>query len=175
MPRYFAKILVLGFAVGAALTCNVPFAAMATEGTVAPEYNTRNTGPAKPSRQIYLFLPDATIRASQNPFSRYQRKQPSVADSKETASSALPPTPALFLNQETLPTTSLMIGWLPAKEDMSTTGLYQPGLRQYVSTKPEAGCRTVDRTVSNGVQTPDVGSKGLHLPAGWVVGMCLRY
>lgn len=175
MPYFLTKTFVLIFAVGAALTCGIPFAAMATEGDVAPKYNTRSPAPAKPSRPINIFLPNATTRASQTPFSRYQSKQTSnAANSKETENSASPPAPALFLSEETRPTTSLMIGWLPAKEDMKTTGLYQPGPHQYASTKTEADCRTVDRT-SNAVETPDGGSKGLHLPAGWLLGMCLHY
>ncbi len=71
--------------------------------------------------------------------------------------------------------TSLMIGWLPPKEDMNTTRLYQPAPRQYVSTTTEADCRTVDTTTNNAVETPGGGNKGLHLPAGWLVGMCFHY
>ena len=176
MSRYFAKTLVLIFSAGATLTCGIPFAAMANEGTVAPEYNTRNTAPAKPPRQIYMFLPDTTIHTSQNPSSQYQSKQISnVVNSKGVENGALPPSPALFPSQATRPTTSLMIGWLPPKEDMNTTRLYQPAPRQYVSTTTETDCRTVDTTTNNAVETPGGGSKGLHLPAGWLLGMCFHY
>jgi hypothetical protein len=184
MPPYFTKTLVITCAVGAALTCHIAFAATAAEGTVAPEDNTQSAAPAKPSRPYYLFIPDATIRAFQKStervpawFSRYQSKQTSnVVNNKETENSASFPTPALFLSQEARPTTSLMIGWLPAKAGMNTPGPYQPDPYQYTSTETEAGgCQTVNRTASNAVETPYGGSKGLHLPAGWLLGMCLHY
>jgi hypothetical protein len=176
MPRYLTKTFVLIFAVGAALTCGIAFAATVTGETVAPEANTQRTAPAGSSRPIFMFLPDAAIRASQKPFSRYQSEQTSdVVNHKETNNSASSLTPALFLNQETRPTTSLMIGWLPAKEGTNTAGLYQPGQYQYASTPTEAGCRTVDRATNNAVETPDGGGKGLHLPVGWLLGMCLHY
>jgi len=176
MLRYLTKPFILFLAVGAALTCVIPFAAMANEGTAAPRYNTRNPAPAKSSRQINMFLPDATIPASQQSFSRYLSKQrSSVVNSKETENSAAPSTPALFPSQAARPMTSLMIGWLPQKEDMNTTGLYQPAPRQYISTKTEADCRAADRTTSNPAETPSGGGKGLHLPAGWLLGMCFHY
>lgn len=184
MPRYLTKTLVISFAVGAALTCQIAFAATVTEGTMAPQDNTQSAVPAKPSRPYYLFLPDAAIRNFQksterNPawFSRYQSKQTSnFVNNKETENSASLPTPSLFLSQEARPTTSLIIGWLPAKGGTNTPGPYQTGPYQYTSRETEAGgCRTVDRTASNAVETPDSGSKGLHLPAGWLLGMCLHY
>jgi hypothetical protein len=176
MPHYLTKIFVLIFAIGAALTCGIASAATVTEGTVAPGDNARGTAVTKPSRQFYIFLPDVALRASQKPFSQYQSEQTSdVVNHKETKNGASSPTPALFLGQETRPTTSLMIGWLPVNEGTNTTGLYQPGKYQYVLPPTEAGCRAVDRTANDAVETPDAGSKGLHLPAGWLLGMCLHY
>ena len=184
MPTYFTKTLVITCAVGAALTCHIAFAATAAEGTVALKNNTQSAAPAKPSRPSYLFIPDAAIPAFQKStergpiwFSRYQSKQTSnVVNNKEAENSASFLKPALFLSQEARPTTSLMIGWLPAKGDTNTPGPYQPDPYQYASKKTEAdGCQTVNRTANNAGETPDGGSKGLHLPAGWLLGMCLHY
>jgi hypothetical protein len=69
---------------------------------------------------------------------------------------------------------SLMIGWLPAKDDTTTAGRYQPGSYQYVSTATEAECRTVDKA-GNAEEIPYGGNKGLRLPAAWLLGMCLHY
>ena len=184
MPRYFTKKLIATFAVGAALTCHIASAATITEGTMAPEDNIQSAVPAKPSRPYYLFLPDAAIRTLQESterdpawFSRYQSKQTSnFINNKETEDNASLPAPLLLLSQEVRPTTSLIIGWIPAKGGTTTPGPYQPGPYRYASTKTEAGgCRTADRTANNAIETPDSGSKGLHLPAGWLLGMCLHY
>ena len=184
MPLYFTKTLVITCAVSAALTCHIAFAARAAEGTVAPENNTQSAALAKPSRPNYLFIPDVAIRAfqkstEQDPawFSRYQSKQTyNVVNKKEAENSASFPMPALFLSQEARPTTSLMIGWLPAKGSMNTHGPYQPDPYQYASKETETGsCQTVNSTASNAMETPDSGSKGLHLPAGWLLRMCLHY
>lgn len=176
MPRYLAKTFVIIFAVSAALTCDAAVAAMATVEAAASEHNTRSLAVANPSHRIDTFLPDAAIRVAQTPFAGYQGRQTSrVIDNQETVNSASPPTPALLLRPETRPTTSLMFGWLPPKDDMKTTGLYQPGSYQYVSTETERGCGTADKAAGNAAETPEGGSKGLHLPSGWLLGMCLHY
>ncbi len=184
MPSSFTKILVITCAVGAALTCRIAFAATAAGETVAPENHAQSATPAKSSRPYYFFISDAAIPAFQKSmeqvpawFPRYQSKQTSnVANNKETETSASFPISALFLSQETRPTTSLMIGWLPAKGSMKTPGSYQPDPYQYASTETEAGgCQALNRTTGNAVETPYSGSKGLHLPAGWLLGMCLHY
>lgn len=184
MPSYFTKTLVITCTISAALTCHIAFAATAAEGTVAPENNTQSAVLAKPSRPNYLFIPDVAIFAFQKSteqgpawFSRYQSKQTSnVVNNKEAENSASFPTPALFLSQEARPTTSLMIGWLPAKGSMNTPGPYQPYPYQYASKETEAGgCQTANRAASNAVEPPDGGSKGLHLPAGWLLRMCVHY
>ncbi|MHB8535076.1 MAG: hypothetical protein ACYDBW_06465 [Sulfuricaulis sp.] len=176
MPHYLTKTFALIFAVSAALTCGIAIASTVTGETVAPVGNTQTIAPAGSSRPILMFLPDAAMGASQKPFSRFQSEQTSDAvNHKETKNSAPSPTPALFLNHETRPMRSLIIGWLPAKEGTNTNGLYQPGQYQYASTPTETGCRTVDRTANNAVEIPDGGGKSLHLPAGWLLGMCLHY
>jgi len=176
MTHYLTKTFICIFTVGAALTCSIAFAATATEETVAPKNSSQSTAPAKSSPPIDLFLPDAAIRDSQMPFSWYLNKQKAdVVNNQEKENRASSSTPALFPGQETHPTTSLMIGWLPPKEGTSTTGLYQPGPYQYATTGSEGGCQTMDRTASNTEATTDGGRKGLHLPAGWLLGMCLHY
>ncbi len=176
MPHYLTKTFVRILAIGAALTCGIAFAATATGETVAPKDNTQSTAPAGSSRPIIMFLPDAARHTSRMPFSWYLNKQKTnVVNNQEKENRASPSTPALFPGQETRPATSLMIGWLPPKEGTSTTGLYQPGPYQYATTAAEAGCQTMDRTASNTEVTPDGGRKGLRLPAGWILGMCLHY
>ena len=69
---------------------------------------------------------------------------------------------------------SLMIGWLPAKDDTTTAAPYQPGSYQYVSTGAEAECRTMDKA-GNAEEIPYGGNKGLRLPVAWLLGMCLHY
>jgi hypothetical protein len=176
MSHYLPKTFVRIFTVGAALTCSIAFAATVTAETVAPKNNSQSTALAKSSPPIDLFLPDAAIRASQMPFSWFLNKQQAnVVSNQEKENKASSSTPALFPGQGTHPTTSLMIGWLPPKEGTSTTGLFQPGPYQYATTGTEGGCQTMDRTASNTEATTDVGRKGLHLPAGWILGMCLHY
>lgn len=184
MPRYFMKTLAISFATGAALASCIAFAATATAETMAPEDNTHSGVHAKPSRPYYLFLPNVAIRTlkystERDPawFSRNQSEQTSsFVNDKETEKNASLPVPSLFLSQETRPTASLMIGWLPAKGGANTPGPYHPDSYQYTSTGTKAGdCRAVDRTASTAVETPDSGNKGLHLPAGWLLGMCLHY
>lgn len=175
MPHYLTNTFVRIFIVGA-LTCSIAFAATASAETVAPKDRSKNTTPEKSSPPIDLFLPDATIPTSQMPFSWFLKKQQAnVVSNQENENRALSSTPALFPGQEAHSTTSLMIGWLPPKEGTSTTGLYQPGPYQYATTGTEEGCQTMDRTARNTEATTDVGRKGLHLPAGWLLGMCLRY
>lgn len=160
-------------AIGATLLCDGAFAAMAAEGTAARESNTRSVASAKPSRPLYIFLPDPITPSSQKPLSPYQNEQPfNTINNKETENTASER--PLFLGQESRPTTSLMIGWVPPKETY-TTGPYQPGAYQYTWTKSDEDCRTVDRTASGAMESYDGGGKGLHLPAGWLLGMCLRY
>lgn len=176
MTHNLTKTFVLIFAVGAPLMCGMAFAATATAVTLAPHGNAQSTAPAKSSRPIFMFLPDAANRTPQMPFSWYQGKQTAnVANIKKAGNGASPAAPALLPGQETRATTSLIIGWLPAKEDKNTTSLYQPGPYQYVSTAPEAGCQATDRTAGNSGEAPDGVRKGLHLPAGWLLGMCLHY
>ena len=176
MSHYLTKTFVRIFTVGAALTCGIAFAATVTAETVTPKDSPQSTTSAKSSSPIDLFLPNAAIRDSQMPFSWYLKKQNANAvNNQEKESRASPSTPALFPGQETHPTTSLMIGWLPPKEGTSTTGLYQPGPYQYATTGTEGVCQTMDRTASNTEATTDGGRKGLHLPAGWLLGMCLHY
>ena len=172
MPLYLTKTLFLIFTISTVLTCGAAFTVAATEKTVASENNTRSAVPAKPSRPFYTFLADTAVRASQKPFLQYPGEQSS--NNKETADSAASPTGTLFPAQETRPMRSLMIGWQPAKNDTTTTGRYQPGSYQYASTGTEAECRTVDKA-SNAEEIPDDGNKGLRLPAGWLLGMCLHY
>jgi len=175
MSNYLTKTLALVFVIGAALTCDAAFAAAATEKTVSLEKNTRSAVPAKPARPFYTFLPDTAVRASQKPFLRYPGEQSSnLVYNKETAGSAASATGTLFPNRETRPMRSLMIGWLPAKDDTTTAGRYQPGSYQYVSTGTEAECRTVDKA-GNAEEIPYGGNKGLRLPAAWLLGMCLHY
>ena len=176
MTHYLIKTFALIFAVGAALMCGMAFAATATGLTPAPRDNAQSAAPAEASRPILMFLSDAVIPTTQMPFSWYQGKQTAdVANNKKPENGASPFTPALLPGQETRLTTSLMIGWLPAKDGKNTTGLYQPGSYQYVSTETEAGCQAMDRTAGNPGETPDGGRRGLHLPAGWLLGMCLHY
>jgi hypothetical protein len=175
MSRYLTKTFVLVFVIGTALTCGAAFAAAATEKTVASENNTRSAVPAKPARPFYTFLPDTAVRASYKPFLQYPGAQSSnLIFNKETAGSAASPAWTLFPTQEARPMRSLMIGWLPAKDDTTTAGRYQPGSYQYVSTATEAECRTVDKA-GNAEEIPYGGNKGLRLPAAWLLGMCLHY
>lgn len=175
MSRYLTKTFVLVFAIGTALTCGAAFAAAATEKTVTPEKNTRSAVPAKPARPFYTFLPDTAVGASYKPFLRYPGEQSSsLVYNKETAESAASSAWTLFPTQETRPMRSLMIGWLPAKNDTTTTVPYQAGSYQYVSTDTEAECRTADRA-GNAEEIPYGGNKGLRLPAAWLLGMCLHY
>jgi hypothetical protein len=182
MPRLITNTSVVTIAVGVALTCQVALAATLTDGSTVPEVNKYSAAPAKPTHPYFLYLPDAGFHAFQqsmelNPawFSRNQSKQTDiVVNNKESENSASLPAPSLFLSQEPRPKTALVIGWLPAKS--GTSGPYQPGPYQYATTETKAGgCQTVDRSASNAVETPDSGSKSLHLPAGWLLGMCLHY
>jgi hypothetical protein len=175
MSRCLTKTFVLVFVIGTALTSGAAFTAAATEKTVASENNTRSAVPAKPSRPFYTFLPDTAVRASQKPFLQYPGVQSSnLVYNKETADSAASPAWTLFPTQETRPMRSLMIGWLPEKNDTTTAGRYQPSSYQYVSTVTEAECRTVDKA-GNAEEIPYGGNKGLRLPAAWLLGMCLHY
>jgi len=176
MTHYRTKTSVLIFAVGAALICDMAFAAPATGVTPAPQGNAQRAAPADASRPIFMFLPDAVNRTPQMPFTWYQGKETANgATNKKAENGASPSAPALLPGRETRSTTSLIIGWLPAKEDKNTTSLYQPGPSQYVSTATEAGCQTTDRTAGDSQEAPDAGKKVLHLPAGWLLGMCLHY
>jgi hypothetical protein len=176
MPQYLTKTFALIFAVGAILICGVAFAATTAEPTVAPKDNARSAAPAKPSRPIQLFLTDTVIPASQKPFSRYQSEKPfGVVNNQETENSALSPALTLFPNQETRPMSSLLIGWIPAKDGTNTAGPYQSRPYQYASTTTDVDCPTMDRTAGNAVETSNSGSKGLRPPAGWMLGMCLHY
>jgi hypothetical protein len=175
MSHYLTKTFALVFVIGTALTCGAAFAAAATEKTASLEKNTRSAVPAKPSRPFYTFLPDTAVGASYKPFLQYPGAQsPNLVYNKETADNAAFPTGTLFPAQETRPMRSLMIGWLPAKDDTTTAGRYQPGSYQYVSTATEAECRTVDKA-GNAEEIPYGGNKGLRLPAAWLLGMCLHY
>ncbi len=184
MSRFFAKTKVIAYAVGVAFTCHAAFAATVTAETMAPENNTQSAVPAKPPRLYNLFLPDTAINTFQKStkqdtvwFSQYQSKQTAnLVNNKEPENSASLPAPSFSLSQETRPKKSLIIGWMPAKGNTNTPGPYQPGPYQYASIKTDAdSCRTMDKTDSNGVDAPDSGGKGLHLPAGWLLGMCLHY
>lgn len=175
MSHYLTRTFALVFVVGTALTCGAAFTAAATEISATPEKNTRSAVPAKPARPFYTFLPGTAVRASQKPLLRYPGERSSnPVYNKETAGSAASATGTLFPKRETRPMSSLMIGWLPAKDDTSTAVPYQPGSYQYVSTGPEAECRTVDKA-GNAEDMPDGGNKGLRLPAAWLLGMCLHY
>ena len=176
MPHYASKIFVLVFAAGAALMCGIAGAATANEETAVRKDNAHSAVPAKSPRPIYIFLPDAGKRAAQMPVSWDHGKQTAaVANNNEGKNGASPSTAAPFLDQKTRSATSLMIGWVPAKEDTKTTVLYQPEPHKFASTERGADCQTAGRTASDSVETPDGGSKGLHPPAGWMLGMCLHY
>jgi hypothetical protein len=176
MPQFSTKTFALIFAVGATLICGVAFAATTAEPTVAPKDKARSIAPAKPSRPIQLSLTDSVIRASQKPFSRYQSEKPfGVVNNQETEHSASSPSLTLFPNQETRPMSSLMIGWIPAKDGTNAAGPYQSRPYQYASTTTDVDCPTMDRTAGNAVETSDSGGKGLRPPVGWMLGMCLHY
>ena len=176
MSRYLTQKFALVFVIGTVLTCGAAFTAVAATITVTPENTTRSAVPAKPARPFYTFLPDTAVDASYKSFLRYPGEQSSnnLVFSKETAESAASPAWTLFPTQETRPMRSLMIGWLPAIDDTTTTGRYQPGSYQYLSTATEAECRTVDKA-GNAEEIPYGGNKGLRLPAAWLLGMCLHY
>lgn len=156
---------------GVTLTCGFALAA-----TVAPEGNARSAALAKSSRPMYLSLSDSVMRASHEPFSRYQSENSfAFLSHKEAENSASPLTLALFPDQETRPITSLMIGWLPAKNSANTAGPYQPRSYQYATTKADANCISMDRAAGSALETSDDNGNGLRLPAGWMLGMCLHY
>jgi hypothetical protein len=176
MPQYLTKTFALIFAFGAVLIGGNAFAATTAEPTVALKANARSAAPAKPSRPIQLFLTDTVIRASQKPFSRYQSEKPfGVVNNQETERSAASPSLTLFPSLETRPMSSLMIGWIPAKDGTNTAGPYQSRPYQYASTTTDVDCPTMDRTAGNAVETSDSSGKGLRPPAGWMLGMCLHY
>ena len=174
MPQFSTKTFFLIFAVGAVLIYGNAFAATTAEPTVALKANARSAAPAKPSRPAQLFLTDTVIRASQKPFSRLQsEKSFGVVNNQETEHSASSPSLTLFPNQETRPMSSLMIGWIPAKDGTNAAGPYQSRPYQYAPTASDVDCPT--RTAGNAVETSDSGGKGLRPPAGWMLGMCLHY
>jgi hypothetical protein len=123
-----------------------------------------------------MSLPDAFDRTSQMPGSGNQGEQTTVvAKDSATKNGTAPSTPALILDQNTHPTTSLIVGWLPAKEDTNASVQYIPEPYKFASTKTESGCQPNERTANDSGQTTNSGRKGLHLPAGWLLGMCLHY
>jgi hypothetical protein len=176
MTQFSAKTFALVFAFSAVLTGGNALAATIAEPTVAPKDKARSIAPAKPSRPIHLSLTDTVIRASQNPVSRYQgEKSFGVVNNRETENGASSSALTLLPNQDARPMSSLMIGWIPAKDGTNTAGPYQSRPYQYASTTTDVDCPTMDRTAGNIMGTPDSGSKGLRPPASWMLGMCLHY
>lgn len=176
MPQFSAKTFALVFALGAVLTGGNALAATTAVASAAPQDSARNAAPAKPSRPIQLFLTDGTIRVSQKPFSLNQGERSfGVVNNRETGNGASSPALILLPNQDARPMSTLLIGWIPAKDGTNTAGLYQPGTYQYATTTTNVDCPAMDRTAGNAVETSNSGSKGLRPPAGWMLGMCLHY
>ena len=176
MLHFSIKRLAFVVAAGAALIFGVVGAAMAEGAIEAPTDSTHGTAAGVSSRRIDMALPDALNRVSQMPGTEYQGKQTTnIAKNNEGKNGTARSTPALFPDRKTRPTTSLIIGWLPAKEDTNTSAQYQPEPYKFASTKRESGCQPSERTASDSGQTPDSGRQGLHVPAGWLLGMCLHY
>jgi hypothetical protein len=176
MPHFSTKTLVFIVAAAAALTFGVAGAAMAGGETVVPTNRAPGTPPGTSTRPIDMSLPDAFNRTSQMIGTGYQGRQTTdVAKNNEEKNGTAPSTQALFTDQKTPPTTSLIIGWLPAKEDTKTSAPYQPEPYKFASTKTESGCQPTEKSAGDSGETPDNGRKSLRLPAGWMLGMCLHY
>ena len=176
MPIFAPKTLVFIVAAGAALMFGVAGAAMADRATVAPTDSTHGTVAGISSRPMDMSLPDTFNRASQMPAAGYSGKQTADTGKKNAGKNgATASAPALFPDRKTRPTTSLIIGWLPAKEDSNTSAQYQPEPYKFASTKTESGCQPGEKAVLGSGETSNSGSRGLHLPAGWLLGMCLHY
>ena len=146
-------------------------AAVIAETTAPPKDNARSAASAKPSRPLSIFLLDPAISPAQKPSPRFQNDFSSVNKDMDNNRTSERP---WFVGQETRPSASLMLGWVPAK-DPNTTGPYQPGTYQYLGNKSDADCRAVDKSGGTAVESDDSGGNGLRLPAGWLLGMCLHY
>jgi len=165
MPNHLTKI----FAIVVAFVCCSVF---------ATDISTSSVVRKKPMQPLYVYLPENSTALLQKPADRvswFASDQNNTSRFNITAnqarSDAGSAAPFLYLGQEVRPSSSLALGFLPPKGSVNIPGPYQ-----YASMDTDAkDCRTAEKPPRNAAETSDNGNKGLRLPIGWSVEMCLHF
>lgn len=173
MPNRFRKIFVV---IAACLGYHIFF----MPSTATADISATNTASTKSKQPLYVYLPERSPAFFQKPErvgSLFVNEQKNISSShigaNQTRSDLSSSSPPFYLGQEVRPVSSLALGFLPAKGAVNVPSPYQ-----YATMETDAkDCRIADKPPRTAAETADNGNsnKGIRLPIGWSVEMCLHF